>query len=179
VADLNLPHDTIAALLDDAVRDGVPLVLVAVSEPKMVRLPANLLGLRLLILNEGELAARVGRKLEGDAAIGAACAEVQGQGAQDVVVTRGARGVMYTSPLGVMRLDAPPVDVVDVTGAGDAFAAAVCWSLHSGEADLGLACRRGLQLSAMTIECEQTVCPALDAGHFDGPATQLNETVLD
>jgi pseudouridine kinase len=179
VADLNLPMDAIAVLLDGAVRDGVALVLVAVSEPKMLRLPQSLLGLRLLILNEGELATRVGRRLEGDAAIGAACREVQGQGAQDVIVTRGARGVMYTTPLGVMRLDAPLVDVVDVTGAGDAFAAAVCWSLHSGEADLGLACRRGLQLSALTIECEQTVCPALDAGHFDGPATQPNETVLD
>lgn len=179
VADMNLPLDTIAALLDDAARDGVALVLVAVSEPKMARLPARLDGLRLLILNEGELATRVGHVLDSDAAIDAACADVQRQGAQDVVVTRGARGVLYTSSAGMMRLDAPPVAVVDVTGAGDAFAAAVCWSLHSGEADLALACRRGLQLSAMTIECAQTVCPRLEPGHFDGPAHQLNEPVLD
>ena len=185
VADLNLPLETIAALLDDAVRDGVALVLVAVSEPKMARLPASLAGLRLLILNEGELATRVGRPLGNDAAIGAACAEVQRQGAQDVIVTRGARGVMYTTEQGLMRLDAPQVDVVDVTGAGDAFAAAVCWSLHSaGEGgDLALACRRGLQLSAMTIECEQTVCPALDishlSGHLDGATHEPTEPVLD
>ncbi|CAN7548891.1 carbohydrate kinase [Massilia sp. LjRoot122] len=176
VADLNLPLDSIAALLADTARDGLALVLVAVSEPKMARLPENLSGLRLLILNEGELATRVGRALDGDAAIGAACLELQRQGVQDLIVTRGACGVMYTSPGGVMRLDAPAVNVVDVTGAGDAFAAAVCWSLHSGETDLGLACRRGLQLSAMTIECEQTVCPALEPGHFD--ATPL-DTVLD
>ncbi len=172
MADLNLPHDTVAALLDDAVRDGVPLVLVAVSEPKMARLPRNLRGLRLLVLNEGELAVRVGRALPDDAAIGVACRELQDQGVQDVVVTRGARGVMVTSPAahsGVVRFDAPAVGVVDVTGAGDAFAAAVGWSLHGGEADLGLACRRGLQLSAMTIACAQTVCPALEPGHFDGP----------
>ena len=179
VADMNLPLDTIAALLDDSVRDGVSLVLVAVSEPKMARLPASLHGLRLLIVNEGELAARVGRALDNDAAIGAACGEVQRQGARDVVVTRGARGVMYTSPAGVMRLDAPTVDVVDVTGAGDAFAAAVCWSLHSGELDLALACRRGLQLSAMTIACEQTVCPALEPGHLDGTLNETNEYLLD
>ncbi len=178
VADMNLPLDTIAALLADAQQDGVALVLVAVSEPKMARLPERLLGVRLLILNEGELAVRVGRALESDAAIGAACAELQRQGAQDVIVTRGACGVMYTSPAGVMRLAAPAVSVVDVTGAGDAFAAAVCWSLHNGSdgGDLGLACRRGLQLSAMTIECEQTVCPALEPGHLDGP---FIDTVLD
>ena len=110
-------------------------------------------------------------------------AEVQRQGVQDLIVTRGARGVMYTSATGVMRLDAPAVEIVDVTGAGDAFAAAVCWSLHgAGEdgADLGLACRRGLQLSAMTIACEQTVCPALDPGHLDTPpGVPLNESLLD
>ena len=186
VADLNLPMESITVLLADAVRDGVPLVLVAVSEPKMARLPEKLRGLRLLILNEGELATRVGRPLDNDAAIGAACAELQRQGVQDVIVTRGARGVMYTcaaAPSGLMRLDAPAVDVVDVTGAGDAFAAAVCWSLHSaGEDsdDLGLACRRGLQLSSMTIECQQTVCPALEAGRLDTPpGVPLNEPVLD
>jgi pseudouridine kinase len=178
VADLNLPEASIAALLDDAVRDGVPLVLVAVSEPKMARLPTALRGLRLLILNEGELAARLERPLDSDAAIGAACRELQSQGVQDVIVTRGARGVMYTSGKDLMRLDAPQVDVVDVTGAGDAFAAAVCWSLHGageGGDDLGLACRRGLQLSSMTIECEQTVCPTLEPGHLES----LNESVLD
>ncbi|MGH8853254.1 MAG: PfkB family carbohydrate kinase, partial [Telluria sp.] len=118
------------------------------------------------------------RALDDDAAIGAACAELQRQGAQDVVVTRGARGVLYTSPSGVMRLDAPGVDVVDVTGAGDAFAAAVCWSLHGGgeAGELALACRRGLQLSAMTIACEQTVCPQLEPGHFD---STLNEPLLE
>jgi len=92
VADLNLPHDTIAALLDGAARDGVSLVLVAVSEPKMARLPEQLRGLRLLILNEGELATRLKRPLDSDAAIGAACRELQSQGVQDVVVTRGGRG---------------------------------------------------------------------------------------
>ncbi|WP_020651496.1 carbohydrate kinase [Massilia niastensis] len=169
VADLNLPYDTIAALLEDAVRDGVDMAVVAVSEPKMARLPRKLSGLRLLILNAGELAARVGRPLLDDADIAAACLAVQREGVQDVVVTRGAGGVMFTSPDGMARLDAPPVRVVDVTGAGDAFAAAVCWSLHGGDPDLALACGRGLQLSAMTLECEQTVSPLLDPGRLQAP----------
>jgi pseudouridine kinase len=93
VADLNLPHDAIGALLADARRDTTPLVLVAVSEPKMARLPRDLRGLRLLILNQGELAARMGRVLRTDQDLAAACREVQAQGARDLVVTRGARGV--------------------------------------------------------------------------------------
>lgn len=167
VADLNLPLDTVEALVAQARRAEVPLALVAVSEPKMARLPQDLSGVRLLILNAGELAARVGRPLDGDAALEAAMREVQAQGVRDLVVTRGAQGVLVTTGGttggAIERLQAPPADVVDVTGAGDAFAAGVCWSLVQGEGDddLVLACRRGLQLSALTLATAETVHPAL------------------
>ena len=166
VADLNLPHDTVAALAAQARRTGTPLVLVAVSEPKMHRLPADLSGVRLLILNAGELAARVGRPLPDAAALAAAMREVQAQGARDIVVTRGARGVLVTAGADVADLPALPADVVDVTGAGDAFAAAVCWSLvqndgNGNDDDLVTACRRGLHLSALTLGVPETVHPGL------------------
>jgi pseudouridine kinase len=164
VADLNLPLETVDALIAQARRCDaplVPLVLVAVSEPKMARLPRDLSGVRLLIMNRGELAARVGRALTGDASLDAAVLEVRAQGARDLVVTRGAEGVLFTRGDAVVRLDAPVTPVVDVTGAGDAFAAAVCWSLIQDSDDLELACRRGLALSALTIGVPQTVHPQL------------------
>ena len=163
VADLNLPRETLRALLDDAARGAVPLVVVAVSQPKMAHLPDDLRGLRLLILNQGELETRIGAPLKTDADFLAACRAIQAQGAQDVIVTRGATGVVYTTASGIAQLDAQPAQIVDVTGAGDAFAAAVCWSLFQGSDDMTLACRRGLQLSAMTLACEETVCPYLTA----------------
>ncbi len=70
---------------------------------------------------------------------------------------------MYTNANGIGHLDAPEAKIVDVTGAGDAFSAGVCWSLFHGSEDLHLACRRGLRLSAMTLECEETVCLYLSA----------------
>jgi pseudouridine kinase len=167
VADLNLPRETLAALLADALRDAVPLVMVAVSQPKMARLPQDLRGLRLLILNQGELETRVGTPLRTDADFAAACATVQGQGAQDLIVTRGGAGAIFTRAGGIAHLAAPEARIVDVTGAGDAFAAAVCWSLFQGSEDLELACRRGLRLSAMTLGCEETVCPWLSADTLD------------
>jgi pseudouridine kinase len=176
VADLNLPLDTVDALLAQARRSGVALVLVAVSEPKMARLPRSLAGVRLLIMNAGELAARVGRPLIDDAALEAAMREVRTQGARDLVVTRGAAGVLLTLPDGaIARLDAPPAEVADVTGAGDAFAAAVCWSLVQGESndDLMLACRRGLHLSKLTVGTLDTVHPGLGP---DSLATTTNDT---
>lgn len=174
VADLNLPREALELLLQDSRRDGVPLVMVAVSEPKIGRLPRDLHGLRLLILNLGELAARVGRPLATDADIGAACAELRRAGVQDVIVTRGAQGVMFTRGDALHALPAQcaaaapaPAAIVDVTGAGDAFAGAVCWTLYNGEPDLELACRRGQRLAAMTIACAQTVAPQLAPGLFD------------
>lgn len=163
VADMNLPPETLQALLADARRDAIALVIVAVSQPKMAHLPQNLHGLRLLILNQGELETRVGRALPTEADLLAACRETQAQGAQDVIVTRGGTGVVYTTPQGIAHLDAPNAHIIDVTGAGDAFSAGVCWSMFHGSEDLQLACRRGLRLSAMTLECEETVCPYLTA----------------
>lgn len=174
VADMNLPHDTLRGLLEDAARDAIPLVIVAVSQPKMARLPQDLTGLRLLILNQGELETRIGKPLKTEAELLAACRTIQAQGAQDVIVTRGGTGVIYTTPTGIEHLEAPDAHIIDVTGAGDAFSAAVCWSLFHGSEDLSLACRRGLRLSAMTLECEETVCPYLSADilaeihNFDG-----------
>jgi pseudouridine kinase len=167
VADLNLPSESVSALLLDARREAVPLVLVAVSQPKMARLPADLHGLRLLILNRGELETRVGRALPTEAEVRAACGEVQAQGAQDVIVTCGSQGVFHTRGAELVWLAAHQVDVVDVTGAGDAFSAAVCWSLYQGSDDLTLACRRGLKVAAMTLESQETVSPMLAADVLD------------
>lgn len=177
VADLNLPLDTVDALIAQARRLDAPLVLVAVSEPKMARLPQDLTGVRLLVLNRGELAARVGRELASETDLDAAVAEVRAQGARDLIVTRGAEGVLYTRDGAgegqLVRLYAPGTEVVDVTGAGDAFAAAVCWSLLQDADDLGLACRRGLQLSALTLGVAETVHPKL------APETLLNTNTQD
>ena len=171
VADLNLPADSISLLLADAQRDAVPLVLVAVSQPKMIRLPQDLSGLRLLILNRGELETRVGRALPKEVDVRNACREVQAQGAQDLVVTCGSQGVFHTRGAELVWLAAHEVDVVDVTGAGDAFSAAVCWSLYQGSQDLTLACRRGLKVAAMTLESPDTVSPLLAADVLD----EINE----
>jgi pseudouridine kinase len=166
VADLNLPLDSVEALTDIARRGEAPLVLVAVSGPKMARLPRDLSGVRLLILNHGELEVRAGRTLSTLGAIESAMRALLDDGVRDIVVTRGADGVLYTDRGGVNHLAAAPGDgIVDVTGAGDAFAAAVCWSLLQDDAErhgaLELACRRGLRLAALTLASHEAVHPRL------------------
>jgi pseudouridine kinase len=174
VCDLNLGHDSVQALLADTRQDAAratPLVIVAVSQPKMAHLPQDLTGLHLLILNRGELETRVARALPTAFEVRAACREVQRQGARQVIVTCGGEGVYFTDgdnlDAPIVHLAAREVDAVDVTGAGDAFSAAVCWSLYHDSGDLKLACRRGLKLAAMTLESAATVSPRISAGALD------------
>ncbi len=53
-----------------------------------------------------------------------------------VIVTRGARGVTVYTAEGQLDVTAPPVDVVDTVGAGDAFVGSVLaslWELHGAD----------------------------------------------
>ena len=170
VCDLNLGLESVAFLLDEAKaaeNNAAPLVIVAVSQPKMAHLPQDLTGLQLLILNRGELETRVARALPTDEALHLACREVLRQGVRQLIVTLGADGVVFTDGAGpdaaLAHLPALKVQAVDVTGAGDAFSAAVCWSLYHDSDDLALACRRGLKLAAMTLASSATVSPLISA----------------
>jgi pseudouridine kinase len=163
VADLNLPIESIAMLMADARASGVPLVVVAVSQPKMARLPKDLHGLSLLILNRGELETRAGRPLPTEADVQAACHALQAAGARDIIVTCGASGVYHTLGDALHWLPAHDAKVVDVTGAGDAFSAAVCWSLLQEPEQLTLACERGLKAASITLASPHTVSPELSA----------------
>ena len=162
VVDLNLPMATLQALTDFARTSATPLVMVAVSAPKMAHLPPDLNGMTVLVLNRDELAAVAGVALPTLRGIGAACAMLRKRGVRDVVVTLGAKGVAYTDGVMLRRLAAPKVKVIDVTGAGDAFSAGLCWSLHRQSQDLDLACRRGLALAAHTLQCDTAVSADLN-----------------
>lgn len=162
VADLNLPADSMARLAAEALAQQRPLLLVAVSAPKMARLPEDLRGVACLLLNEGELAAVLGRALATPADVDAAWLALRARGLRQLVVTRGSAGLLHSGADAALHaLPAPAVTVRDVTGAGDAFAAGVAASLYHEPQDLALACRRGLALSALTLQTEATVHPDL------------------
>jgi len=157
VADGNLPTDAWPLLFAEARASGIPLVCVAVSEAKMERLPHQLGGLHLLILNGGELACVAP---EPDAAFAA----LHARGVARVLVSRGAAGLLLSEPGRAPRhWPAPEVPVTDVTGAGDALSAGVCAALLRDPADFDAAARLGLDLAALTLQTEDSVHPDLTA----------------
>ncbi len=155
VADGNLPTDAWPLLLAEARDSGIPLVGVAVSEAKMERLPEQLGGLHLLILNAGELATVAAEPDE-------ALARLHARGVGCVLVSQGAQGLLLSEPDQPPRhWAAPAVRVVDVTGAGDALSAGVCAALLRDPTDFDAAARLGLDLAALTLQTEDSVHPDL------------------
>lgn len=156
VADGNLPTEAWPLLLAEARDSGVPLVGVAVSEAKMARLPASLAGLHLLMLNAGELGTVAADPAEAFAALHA-------RGVARVLVSQGAQGLLLSEPGRAPRhWPAPAVDIVDVTGAGDALAAGVCAALLRDGGDFDAAACLGLDLAALTLQTEASVHPELN-----------------
>ncbi len=155
VADGNLPTDAWPLLLAEARASGIPLVGVAVSEAKMDRLPEDLQGLHLLILNAGELSTVADTPA-------AALARLHARGVGCVLVSHGGAGLMLSQAGGEPRhWAAPQVRVVDVTGAGDALSAGVCAGLLRDPNDFDAAARLGLDLAALTLQTEDSVHPEL------------------
>lgn len=97
--------------------------------------------------NRAELAATVGRELEGDAEVRAAMRELHEQGAQRVVVTAGPNPVVAFDGKHFWSVPPPKIQAANPIGSGDAFTAGLAWRLAAGD-DLGEACRWGVAAGA-------------------------------
>jgi ribokinase len=124
---LEIPLETVAAALRLAHKHGVPAIL----NPAPARpLPAELLQGVTLTPNQGE-AALLCNQQSGEAA--ELAAQLLAMGAQQVLLTRGARGAYYAGPVGSGEIAAFSVAAVDTTAAGDACNAGLALALARGE----------------------------------------------
>jgi ribokinase len=98
----------------------------------------------VLVPNRGELAGLTGRN--GDPAELAHSCDL----AAAVVVTLGSEGVLVVDGDRTERIEAPPVNAVDTTGAGDAFCGALAQALAEG-ADLVEAARWAVRVAAVSV----------------------------
>ncbi len=116
---LEIPLTTVAAALGLARDAGTTTML---NPAPAAELPKDLLAFcDIIVPNEHEVELLGGV----DHLLGAGCGAV--------VVTRGALGVDIHSRHGTEHLDAYDVDVVDTTGAGDAFCGALASRLAAGD----------------------------------------------
>ncbi len=158
VADLNLPADTLSFILQFAQGRNIPLVFITVSAPKMNRLPKKLHGLTWIITNRDETEAYFNIQLKDEDDLEEAVQMWLDTGAENVVITNGKKGALIgNKEQGTVHVPAMEITKVqDVTGAGDAFSAAVIYAWLEGE-DLMTIGKAGTINSAKTIQTDYTV----------------------
>ena len=71
-------------------------------------------------------------------------------GIKSAIVTLGAAGAALATIHGVIQIDAPEVEAIDTTGAGDAFVGALAAALSEGN-DLPDACRQAVRVAAFSV----------------------------
>ena len=102
-----------------------------------------------LVVNETEASGLLGRQVRGASVARDAAGDLLRR-CRSVVVTVGGEGAVVADADGVQVVAAPPVDVVDSTGAGDAFIGALAAALSAGR-DLASAVRVAVRAGAHAV----------------------------
>jgi sugar/nucleoside kinase (ribokinase family) len=117
----------------------------AMDKPEFLWPLLPFLNLFLCNLREAEI-------LTGCGAPESASAEFHSKGAEAVIIKLGSKGCWLSESGQGILIPAPQVEnVIDTTGAGDAFAAGLLAALRKGE-DLPGACRAGVRLGSRTVQ---------------------------
>ncbi|UPQ86349.1 winged helix-turn-helix transcriptional regulator [Ignavigranum ruoffiae] len=167
VVDLNPPLAVVEYVINFARQTKVPLYLIPVSGPKMARLPKDLTGVTGMIVNLDESQTYFSLK-DNDRDLAKIAPLWMGTGLEQIVLTHGSQPSYYLDRTGqTFSIKPPQVDqVVEVTGAGDAFSAGMIYAWIKGyPADRAL--ELAMANANLCIQSRQTV------------RKDLNETLLE
>jgi ribokinase len=161
VAQMEIPVQSVLRAVEVAAEQGTRAL---VNLAPTFEVPQELLEkLDPLVVNEHEAAFLLGREVEGvDGALSAA-PELLSSGPRSAVITIGEDGAVLADGESVDHLPAPEVEVVDTTGAGDAFVGALATQLARGASlreAVAYAVRAGA--AAVTKEGAQGALPTPD-----------------
>jgi ribokinase len=130
VAQMEVPVQTVLRAVEVAAEEGTRAL---VNLAPTFEVPRDLLEkLDPLVVNEHEAAFLLGREVEGVKGALSAAPELLSSGPRSAVITIGEEGAVLADGESVEHLPAPEVEVVDTTGAGDAFVGALATQIARG-----------------------------------------------
>lgn len=159
VADANLPAGALAYLADHCT---APLLVDPVSTVKAEKVRPILGKLHTLKPNRIEAELLSGVSITDEASLNAAADALLATGLRRVFISLGADGVFAADHTSRLHLPVLPAKMVNTTGCGDAFMAAITWAYLQGT-DLEHTALAGLGASAIAMEGAETINPAMSA----------------
>ncbi len=162
VIDATLSDDALDTLFELAARRRVRVCADPTSPLKASRLTRFIASLYLIVPNASETAALCSLEkpaTERESAIGTA-QQLVSLGANIAVVTLGERGLAYADSSGGGYIRAIHTEVVDTSGAGDAFSGAVIFGILN-DVPIDEAMRLGVTAASLTLASEDTVLQSL------------------
>ena len=161
ILDTNIPAESIRFLCENAT---VPIFADPVSTAKAVKLQPVLGRLHTLKPNRIEAELLSGVAITDEASLNAAADALLSTGLHRVFISLGGDGVFAADRSGErIHLPVLPAEMVNTTGCGDAFMAAITWAYLQGT-DLEGTAKAGLAASAIAMEGAETINPAMSEG---------------
>ncbi len=157
VADANLPAESLLWLCEHV---KAPVFADPVSAAKAGRLAPALGRVHTLKPNRLEASALSGVEIADEKSLERAAKTLLDTGLGRVFISLGGEGVYAAGGGEPVRLPALPARVVNATGAGDAFMAALAWAYLNG-ASLRRSAALAQAAAALAAECPETVEPRL------------------
>ena len=130
LVNFEVPEPAVAAAVQLGVDYGVPVIVDA--GPARPYTPETWRNCTILTPNEQETETLVGYPVSDDTTAERAARELLGMGPSAVVLHRGAQGALLVTPDDTIHVPSFSVDVVDTTGAGDAFSGALSVAVAEG-----------------------------------------------
>ncbi len=157
VLDTNLPEESICYLAEHCT---APLFADPVSAAKAGKLHAVLGKLHTLKPNRMEAELLSGVTVTDEASLRRAAETLLATGLERVFISLGADGVLAADHAQMLHIANPPARMVNTTGCGDAFMAAVARASLDA-LPLEETAKRGLAASALAMESADTINPAM------------------
>ena len=159
VCDANIPAESIAFLAENL---NVPLFVDPVSTVKAEKLRPVLHKIHTLKPNRIEAALLSGVEIKNKEDVPKAAQALLDKGVHRLFISLGADGVYAATEEGQLWLPNLPGKMVNTTGCGDAFMAALVWAYLEGT-DLKNTALAGLAAGSIAMESQETINPAMSA----------------
>jgi pseudouridine kinase len=164
VADTNIPAESLVFLAENC---QSPLFVDPVSTVKAEKLRPILHKIHTLKPNRLEAALLSGVAISSAEDVAKAAQVLLSKGVQRVFISLGADGVYAADSNAAVWLENIPGHMVNTTGCGDAFMAALVWAYLEG-LDLEKSALAGLAAGSIAMESGQTINPNMNEDNLKG-----------